>query len=308
MSRRSPLAVGIATLALLGPRAAHAQDAGAIERGHQALIASRCDDAEALFRRALEGGESARARAELGLALACRSAWVEAERNLEAALARPDPWVAANRAVLEGNLARARTRLANLVVEVDGTRAATVRVDGSPRGPAGESLRVVAGTVVIEVVAEGYEPVRRRLDIAPGTRARERFTLVGARRGGAPARGSGWPVVGWTTAGLAGAAAIGGVVATVVREDAIATYNDDARCDRDPAVPRSQECPDQVERWQSAETWMLVSFTAAGVLAAASVAALILSASDGGDDEAERARVRCAPALDRPGVICGGVF
>lgn len=173
---------GCAALVLLVFSAdARAQsEAGAIERGHEALLASRCAEAASIFAEILETTESPRARAELGLARACTSAWVEAERDLEAALARSDAWVDSNRSVLQQNLDRARARLATLVVEVSGPAVATVRVDGAPRGSAGEHLRVVAGTLVVEVVADGYEVARRRIDVAAGTRARERFVLVAA--------------------------------------------------------------------------------------------------------------------------------
>lgn len=121
-----------------------------------------------------------RTAAQLGLACQVGGRWERAETLLRDALAAPgDPWVARNRAALEGARDVVARHLATveLVSDVAGAR---VRVNGADVGtlPLAAPLRVLAGTVVLEVTAEGYEPLTLRFVAGAGETLRERARLV----------------------------------------------------------------------------------------------------------------------------------
>ena len=93
-------------------------------------------------------------------------------RDFSAALS-PDVRTAAQREIVE---------LRGLVgtIEIDGAElGAAITVDGRPRGeyPAPSPLRVAAGTHVVRVAKEGYEPFEARVDVAGNRTARVTATL-----------------------------------------------------------------------------------------------------------------------------------
>lgn len=143
-------------------------------------------DAEALaqFRRAWEASQGPEARAQMALAEHALGQWVEAERDLAAALGSAgDPWITRHRPHLDAALAVIRQHLGSLEVR-SATPGARASVNGGELValPLSAPLRVVIGTVRVEVRAEGYEPSRRELDVRAGDDLVETFALVEAAR------------------------------------------------------------------------------------------------------------------------------
>lgn len=142
-------------------------------------------DAEALeaFRQAAETHSTPRALAQMGLAEQALGHWVAAEAHLKLALEHPNnPWVSRNRDTLTRSLAAVGERLGSIELSCD-VAGANVSVNGTPAGttPLSEPLRVVSGSVVVEVIAEGYHPMTRTLQVNAGSLARENVTLVPLR-------------------------------------------------------------------------------------------------------------------------------
>ncbi len=120
-----------------------------------------------------------RARAEIGRAWEERGRWADAERLYEEALARP--LTAEDRRSFEEGLARARTKRLEaesfLKVESEPSGASVV-LDGKPAGRTPLELKgVEAGTRVVEVQVEGYDPETRRVAFQPGAKETIRVTL-----------------------------------------------------------------------------------------------------------------------------------
>jgi PEGA domain len=176
-------AAGATALIAIGVASAHAQtpDPDALDQRGIALRRQR-RDAEALeqFRRSFALRAAPRTLAQIGLAEQALGRWVEAETDVHAALeASGDPWIARNRPILVAGLADIERHLGAIVVEADvpgaqlwvnGSRAAKLPL----RGP----LRVEAGSVVIEVRADGFAPARRITSVEPGENAHENVHLV----------------------------------------------------------------------------------------------------------------------------------
>src|SRR5437868_5348964 len=146
------------TLLLGGVARADEADQAFIERGIELRKEHR--DAEALeeFRRAEAIRPTAKIKAQIALAEQAIGRWVEAERDLQAALvASDDRWIASRAAALRGSLEAIRQHLGTLVVKanVDG---AELWLNGERLGELPMNrLRAPSGTVHIEVRAKGYE-------------------------------------------------------------------------------------------------------------------------------------------------------
>lgn len=148
----------------------------ALRKDHKDLEALR------LFRLAYEKSPSPRIRAQIGLAEQAVGKWVEAEADLSAALADvTDPWIEKNGVVLRAALVSIREHLGWL--ELTGPAGASVAVNGVLVGklPLGQPVRVVAGTVALEVTAEGYAPQRLTIDVAPATTVKHALPALVAR-------------------------------------------------------------------------------------------------------------------------------
>jgi hypothetical protein len=163
---------------------AHAQpppDPDALDQHGIALRRQR-RDAEALeeFRRSYALRPTPRTLAQIGFAEQALGRWVEAAEDLRVALQAPaDPWIERNREILLAGLADVEQHLGRIDIEtnvpgaelwVNGSRAATL--------PLAEPLRVEAGSIVIEVRADGYARARRMTSVEPGGSAREIIPLV----------------------------------------------------------------------------------------------------------------------------------
>jgi PEGA domain len=124
-----------------------------------------------------------RTAAQFGLATQAVGRWLRADALLREGIAAPnDPWITRNRAALDGALAVVGRHLAtlDLVGDVAGAR---VRINGDEVGalPLTAPVRVLAGTVTVDVTAEGYEPLTLRFVASAGENLRERVVLVATR-------------------------------------------------------------------------------------------------------------------------------
>jgi serine/threonine-protein kinase len=193
--RRGAL-LGIAFLASCPSTSARAQDTDADAFIRKGLELRRLrHDAEALeaFRRAYALKATPRALAQIALAEQALGDWVDAEADLDAALqSSGDVWIAPHRSALLEGLATIRSHLGWVEITADapGTRA---WVNGAPVGalPLPRPVRVEAGSVVIELRADGFVPVRRVAFVEPGGSAREAVRLVPLAPEPAPPRAEG---------------------------------------------------------------------------------------------------------------------
>lgn len=150
-----------------------------LRQGVEARQRGRDDDALALFRQAYAQEQSANALAQIGLAEQALGRWVDAERHLREALASTeDRWIQRNRASLQSAYATVLRRVGRLEIHSN-VRGAEVRVNGQHAGalPLSEPLRVAAGTITLEVLADGYYPESRRVEVTPSTLSRETVEL-----------------------------------------------------------------------------------------------------------------------------------
>ena len=150
-------------------------DDAAMRVGVELRRAHRDEEALAQFARVFEQSRRPVARAQMGLAEQALGRWIEAETDLRAALAtNADPWIARNRDTLAGALSVIEQHLGSLWIDgaiegaevwVDDHRVATMPL----RAP----IRVVAGTLSVQVRAQGFDTVTRPVIVAGGGEARE---------------------------------------------------------------------------------------------------------------------------------------
>lgn len=167
-------------VAQTAPEAARAQADALIRAG--VALRKEGKEGEALdrFRQAYELDPSPRALGQMGLAAKSLRSWVEAERYLEGALAASqDAWVAENSAALELALEIVRKNLASLRVETNAPNA-KLYVEGRQVAslPLDRALRVPAGTLRIEVHAQGHRSEARAAQLAAGQETALRFDLT----------------------------------------------------------------------------------------------------------------------------------
>lgn len=141
--------------------------------------AGRDAEALALFRAVAERCPQPRVRVQLAWAEQAVGRWIDAERDLRAALAtRDDAWVEQRRARLEQDLLRIRDHLGQLQV-TGGVAGAEVLLDGAVVAtlPMTEPVPAVVGAARVELRREGYYPVRRDVTITAGVVAREEVQM-----------------------------------------------------------------------------------------------------------------------------------
>jgi len=285
-----------------------------LDRGVDLRAEGRDREALVEFERAFAAHRSARARAQIALAHQALGAWVEAEAGLvEALAAHDDTWIARNRAPLEEALAVVRRHLAWIEIEsnVDG---AELVIDGVPTGrlPQAQATRVVTGVHVVEVLATGFEPSRRRVDMDADARAHEVLTLVPVRRdatapapaGAARAMDPPSRTALWITVGSGGALTALGIGAQIARENSVAIYNDDSRC-RYGGVPRDDRCGTYRRSANAATIVMIAGYVGAGV---AAIGAGVLLAMSSPARAPRASYVRCGVGAGAWSLQCGGAF
>jgi hypothetical protein len=305
--------VGAVLAFLLGvgicPSPASSEDVDAIlKKGNDLRRQGRDREALAEFQRAAGIGESARVTAQIALAEQALGLWVEAESHMVKALAAAgDPWIAKNRATLEGALGTVRRHVGT--VEIWGTpEGAEVLFDGKIAGhlPSVGPISVASDEVGLQVRASGYGDVKRTLRVEMGAAIREHVDLrrlppvaakmaapvesvalpaapepvTGVRKESAPDRpapsaSSRRPLI-LTTAGLAGAALIFGVVEHVLWRSKVSSFAS-MSCDADLPDRGGTTCRQIYDDGGQARTFAFVGYGVAGALAATSVILYVTS-------------------------------
>jgi hypothetical protein len=158
------LAMGLATRAV-----AQESEDSLIHRGVMLRRHGRDADALELFRRAYENSHSARARAQVGLAEDALGDWLSADRDLTAALATEDPWIAKNRPTLDEARKTIGQHLCALQI-AGAPPDASVLLDGrelTPEELAGEQ-RLLPGEHRIAATRAGYQPFASAVTVRAG--------------------------------------------------------------------------------------------------------------------------------------------
>jgi hypothetical protein len=274
------------------------------------------DDAAALaeFESAQALAPTPRVRAQIGLALQALGRWREAEEvELEVLSEHPDPWVRDHADLLRESLATAQHHLAWVSVDCN-VAAAELRVNGAAplRLPLTTPVRVVAGAVVLQVRADGYESVLRKIDVSEGARTRESVVLIASP----PALPIGTPTTvlapgpetakrtaAWVTLATGSVLLAGGIAASVVSVVYSGMYNDDSRCFVSP-LTRDQRCG--TERGIAQTTRVTAIVTLAGGGLAVGAGAFLLATSRGPRAGFGARTVACTLELGSLG--CAGTF
>jgi hypothetical protein len=245
-------------------------------------------DVEALdrFQKAHALKATPRTQAQIGFAEQALGRWVEAERDLKAALASPDSWIEKNKPAIERALATTDDHLGTLLIE-GSPEGAEVRVGGVIAGslPLKDPLRVPAGTITVELRAEGHAPGLRTIPIEAKKSHRERIDLV--------AISTPPPVVpvsvekkphdrrlwlsGWTLVGVGAGMLVVGIAGVGVRESAADKWNS-AAC-TGGGMTRFENCSGTLDNVHLGENLMISGFVAGGVLVVGGVIALAVDAS-----------------------------
>lgn len=279
-----------------------------LRRGIALRIAQNDEGALPLFREAYARQPDPRSAGQLGLAEQALGRWLDAERHLrEAVAAGDDPWVRRNRVYLDEALAANASHVAQLVL-LGGVAGASVRLDGVAVGalPLPEPLRALAGAVTLELRAEGYYDLSRRLVLAPGINREDvaQRPLARAEPPPAPAAtpaptvapapiapvappptphprrpsppGAALRIGGWTAVSLALAAGVLGALALASRNDAATAYNADCPAEPPAGQGPSTLCGSLTDRGALMTALSITGFTLAGVGAAAGTTLLIL--------------------------------
>lgn len=221
-----------------------------MQRGIELRRRGQDEDAFALFEAAWEATHGARARAQMGLAAQALGRWTRADRYLREALAdTADAWVSERRAVLQRSLDEIDAHLGLLELRCN-VEGAEVRVDGAVVGvtPLREPLRLPAGTVAVQLRADGYVEAVRQAVVTLGETTREQVDLtavtpvatrvaatVQAPRAVSPpvrppphppsAPGSLRRTLAWTSAGVAVAGVALGAIALGLRNASAEAFN-----------------------------------------------------------------------------------
>lgn len=176
------LAAAVCGVGPNGPVARAASDDtiadGAIRRGVELRKLGKDPEALEEFRKAYAAAKTPRALAQIGLAEQALGRWVDAESDLESAVAsKSDPWIRKNAATLNGALEVIRRHLGSL--DVIGPEGADLRVDGRAAGtlPLARPARVPIGTLTVELRKTGFFPATRPITIAAGELTRESIDL-----------------------------------------------------------------------------------------------------------------------------------
>ena len=264
-----------------------------LAQGSELRRAGRDEEARVAFSRALALGGSPRARAQVALADQALGRWVDAEQELSLALSAADPWIEQHQGALNAALNLIRTHLATLDVNANVT-GAELFVNGSLVGtlPLQGPVRVVAGTLAIEVRAPGFETQLRTVNVAAESRAREVMTLVKSPAQLAtltpqdaahflppntPDPGADTRTAAWISVAGAAAFLAGGTIALLVQNYNAAIWNDDARC-LSANQTREQLCSNYHSAARTAEVLTYINFAGAGAAAAVAGVLFVVSA------------------------------
>jgi PEGA domain len=299
------------------------------KEGIELRRAGRDSEALAVFQRALAADGSPRTRAQVGLAEQALGFWVEAERDLSAALeAGKDAWFQQHQTALHRALEVIRAHLATLEV-VANVSGAELWINGSRAGvlPLASPLRVVAGTMTVEVRAPGFETQTRSVEVAAQAQGRQVIELApmvapiqetkaagdvkpkevlsrppnGSENRSPPEKGGSLRTGAWVSLASAVVLLAGSGVALLVRNTEAAAYNDDQRCFYG-RLTRDQRCGSYRNAGSVAQTIAVIDFEAAVAAGALSVVLFTLAPKV---HPLQVAAIRCQLGL---GIACGTSF
>lgn len=294
-----------------------------VQQGIEARRNGDDSRAVALFGQAYEINPNGRTVAQLGLAEQALGRFADAHAHLSEALESNHAWVAENREALESALSVVEQNVGRLEV-LGGVTGARLMSNGAELGvfPLSEAVTLEVGSHSIEILADGYYPFARTVEIRPGQLSRLSVELrVRADSGGSdvsrdtdsaeerPDSGGSRPVIqepataesGPNTRGagiallsLGVASVAGGVASSIIREGAASDWNDDEVC-LQGGLSRQENCGDKETRANRAGVIAGVLYGVGGAMV---VVGAILIAVHGGDDEPEQAlQPRCAPGF-----------
>lgn len=272
----------------LSSAAAHAQstcDDELIRQANDARRAGHDSEALPLFQRAWSTCHTPRALAQVGLTEAALGRWLDADRDLSAALvSREDPWIARNLPRLSDALAQVAPHLPQEMVPRVADAAAPVSEAAPTRPP--QAPAPVAPPAMVPVVRAPTEPATEP-----------------AGRGGGAQR-----ALAWTSLAL-GAVAVGGATAALVlRGEEVSAFNDDRACGANGGrVLGGDACAARFERSADFQTLAIAGFGVGGALAVTAVI-LFATAPRRPSPHAPSAHIACSPSFATPGVTCGATF
>ena len=306
MIPRGRLFVGSMVVALAAsPRAAEAQDKPSVaeaeardrsrvafRKGVAQLRAQEWSAARASFEAAWSLFPHPSILLNLAIARLHTDDPVRAEQDLVRFLSEDGGASADELASAREALADARSRLGSLRViasppivrvAVDGTAVETLRrADAGASGVVAE-MRIKPGRHAISVEAEGFVPVRRSVDVVAKGEASVTVILAAleivAKPPPEPPGVSTRSIVGWSLAGLAGAALVTSGVTGLRAKSLSSDYGD-------PESPRFQDA----DARSTGITFRTAADVALGVATVSGVAAIILLATDLGQDAAVTTR------------------
>jgi hypothetical protein len=318
-----------------------------MRRGNQLRRAGDDEGALPIFKRAYELYKSPRTSAQLGLVEWALGRWVDADEHLTDALkaVNTDVFIRNNRTTIEDSLKVAKRNVGRVEITGDPT-GAEVLVNGRVVGrvPLTQPVKVIAGSVDIELRAPGYRAGFRTIAVA-GLQYQPvviRLEKEGEARSAGPSGGPGpvqrpggvaGSVAGYESdlvagAGMApwrkimiGVAAGASGVALGVAGYGVWRHNDQVdafnrrKCleTANGAILASTRatdtrCAQFKTGFETARTMTIVGFSAAGALGVTALV-LYLTGGDGGLASAPAPRrLACAPDLARPGLLCALPF
>jgi hypothetical protein len=309
MSVRPAVWALVVALAGASASAQRIDDRAHIEEGRGHRRAGRNEEALRAFREAYAQRPTPEAAGQIGFAEHALERWEPASRHLREALAEPrDPWVVAQREALEFSLRAVESHLGTLRVECAAPDAVVSMVGYADTAlPMREPLRLPPGTVEIETRAPGHRAARQEVTLSAGETVRVVVQLARDVVAAEPVLTQPPPVpespravvappeaprvrpepapvsrtlhhLGWAALGSAALLSGGGVAAMLVRDDAAARWNDDARC-LGGGRTREQNCAASRERVELMQTLMITGYTAGAVLALSAVVAFAVAPS-----------------------------
>ena len=340
----------IGAVVLLGlPRASVAAPVDDAEvlmrRGNDLRRAGDDEGALPIFKQAFDLYRSPRTTAQLGLVEWALGRWVDADEHLTEALkaVNTDVWIRTNRGAIEDALKTAKKNVGRVEITGDPV-GAEVLVNGRPVGkvPLAQPVRVIAGSVDVELRAPGYRPGFRTISVA-GLQHQPlviRLEKEGTPRDGAagglqPVQRSGAlgagdydadlsdsrPMATWRKASI-----IGALVGTVLGlggagyagwdyNRQVAAFNKTCKEFNQGAILSStglsnEPCKKKRTSYEGMLKLRIVGFSVAGAMA---VGAVVLYLTDSGGPGAQAStpagpRFACAPDLARPGLLCALPF
>jgi hypothetical protein len=253
------------------------------------------DEAAGLFAQAHRLSPSARTLRGMGLAAFEGRRYVDALRDLRAALeSTVNPLTAEQRAEVTETVSRAEHYVVQLELTVEPS-SAEVRINGAiqPDQEGPRVLTVDPGMLELRASAPGYEPEVRQVRMVSGVPQQVALRLsplsegsaAGISIGGRPPSGEQrrhgppYQTLAWLSVGLSAAGGIAAIVSWRVREGAAADFND-AECMQEDEK-REEVCADALARVDSAETAAIVSGIAGGAFLTAAVVFFVLDGTSG---------------------------